>query len=514
MPQLDYDLLIVGGGINGAGIARDAAGRGLSVLLVEQDDLAQHTSSASTKLIHGGLRYLEYFEFGLVRAALRERERLLGLAPHLVRPLEFVLPQSQGPRPNWMIKLGLALYDRLGGRTRLPRSASIRIADSRFRFGLQPHVERGFSYADCWVDDSRLVILNALDAAERGAEIRTRTRFIEATRDTHCWRCTLLDTSSHESTTVSARVVINAAGPWVSEVLAHRVSVQRRKAVRLVKGGHIVVPRLYEGEHAFMLQNPDRRVVFVIPYEGRYSLIGTTEIPIDTPSASSPAITTEEVQYLCDTANQYFSRAIAAHDVVWSFSGTRPLFEDASQDASAVTRDYVLDIDASHGLAPILSVFGGKITTYRKLAENVLGKLAAHLRTRSAWTANAPLPGGDFEQPDVQALASSLQRRFAFVSTAFAQRLSRAYGTRALRILEHAKQLDDLGMHFGADLYQAEVDYLIDQEWARTADDILLRRSKLVLHMSAAETARLHEYLSDQSIGASQSARAYGSELA
>jgi glycerol-3-phosphate dehydrogenase len=436
------------------------------------------------------------------------------LAPHLVRPLEFVLPQAHSPRPTWMIKLGLALYDRLGGRTRLPRSGSIRIADSRYRFGLQPHVQRGFTYADCWVDDSRLVILNAVDAAERGAEIRTRVRFIDATRDTRSWRCTLLDTQSNASATVSARVLINAAGPWVSEVLARRVNVQRRKSVRLVKGSHIVVPKLYEGEHAFMLQNHDRRVVFVIPYETHYSLIGTTELPIDTPATSSPPITQEEVCYLCDTANRYFSRAIEPHEVVWSFSGTRPLFEDASQDASAVTRDYVLDIDASQGLAPVLSVFGGKITTYRKLAEQVLGKLGTHFKATGAWTAQTPLPGGDLHELDIDAFGSSLQRRFSFMSASFAQRVARAYGTRAMDIFEPAKHLDDLGIHFGADLYQREADYLIECEWARTSDDIVLRRSKLALHMSPAEQASLHQYVSKHSRAATRASFANRSELA
>jgi glycerol-3-phosphate dehydrogenase len=494
MQRIEYDLLVIGGGINGTGIARDAAGRGLSVLLVEQDDLAQHTSSASTKLIHGGLRYLEFFEFGLVREALRERERFLTLAPHLVQPLNFVLPQSHSPRPRWMLKLGLALYDRLGGRSSLPRSRSLRVAGSRYGEGLQSHVDEAFTFADCWVDDSRLVVLNAVDASESGARILTRTRFVSASRDASGWRCTLLDAQG-ESTTVSAAVLVNAAGPWVAEVLANRVSVQRTKAVRLVKGSHIIVPRLHAGEHAFMLQNPDRRVVFVIPYQDRYSLIGTTELPIDRPGVSPP-ITPHEVDYLCASANRYFVRQLNRSDVVWSFSGTRPLFEDAAKDATAVTRDYVLDLDAPHDLAPIMSVFGGKLTTYRKLAEQALRKLSAYLpRTTGEWTANAPLPGGDIGSGNIDAFVASLRVSFAFLSPTHAVRLARAYGTRAHKILNGTKDASDLGIHFGADLYQVEVDHLVNNEWARTSEDVLHRRSKLLLQLAQPEVERLSRYI-------------------
>jgi glycerol-3-phosphate dehydrogenase len=495
MSQTDFELLVIGGGINGTGIARDAAGRGISVLLVEQDDLAAHTSSASTKLIHGGLRYLEYFEFGLVGSALRERERLLGLAPHLVRPLEFVLPQTNSPRPRWLIQLGLALYDRLGGRSSLPRSKRIRLRGSCYADGLLSHVEHGFSYADCRVDDSRLVILNALDAAERGAQIRPRTRFVHATRDTDGWRCTLLHTESGASITVSARALVNAAGPWVAEVLANRVKVQRPKSVRLVKGSHIVVPRLYEGEHAFMLQNPDRRIVFVIPYETRYSLIGTTEIPVDAPGAAS-AITALEIDYLCETANRHFRRKLTPRDVVRSFSGTRPLFEDAAENASAVTRDYVLDLDTHDHSAPLMSIFGGKITTYRKLAEAALHKLADYFpNATGAWTADVALPGGDIETSTFDDFVVRFEQRFPFLDRTHALRLCRAYGTRAERILHKSAAIDDLGLHFGGDLYQAEVDYLIDREWARSAEDVLLRRSKLTLHVPANAATLLQQYM-------------------
>jgi len=492
---MDFDVLVIGGGINGAGIARDATGRGLSVLLVEQDDLAQHTSSASTKLIHGGLRYLEHFEIGLVSAALRERERLLGLAPHLIRPREFVLPQTNSPRPAWMIRLGLALYDRLGGPTRLPRSASVSFAGSRYAAGLEAHVDTGFSYADCCVDDSRLVVANAIDAAERGADIRTRTRFVHATRDAERWRCTLLDIASGTTATVSSRVLVNAAGPWVAEVLASRVSVQRSKSVRLVKGSHIVVPRLYAGEHAFMLQNPDRRIVFVIPYELHYSLVGTTEISIDAPGAAPP-VSTEEAEYLCESANRYFIRKLTPADIVWSFSGTRPLFEDAAKDASAVTRDYVLDVDASRTLAPILSVFGGKITTYRKLADRALDKLGKYFPEASgSWTKRTALPGGDIDTESFDAFAAALQRRHRFIPESLMLRLARAYGSRVTAIIDDARSLEDLGHDFGAGLFQAEVDYLIEHEWARTAEDVLLRRSKLILHLPSEGIQKLREYM-------------------
>ncbi len=498
MNNQDVDLLVIGGGINGVGIARDAAGRGLSVLLVEQDDLGQHTSSASTKLIHGGLRYLEYGELGLVRAALIERERMLSIAPHLVRPLEFVLPQTELSRPSWMLRLGLALYDRLGGPSRLGRSRSLRI-DGAYREGLQSRVQRGFAYWDCRVDDSRLVIANALDAAARGARIRPRTRFIGASRERDGWRCTIADAHTGDAETVRARVLVNAAGPWVSEILHQRLNIERKKTVRLVKGSHIVVPRLHVGSHAFMLQNPDRRIVFVIPYEGRFSLIGTTEVAV--PSPDSPeTISPEEVDYLCASVNRYFERQLTTDDVVWTYSGIRPLFEDAAKNATAVTRDYVLDLDAAHGHAPLLSIFGGKITTYRKLAEQVLQKLAPFLPAAGKpWTGDVPLPGGDFGGARLETFIAELEVRFPFLTHAFAERLARAYGTRAQEILRGAYTPDDLGTRFGADLYQAEVDYLIEHEWARTGDDVLLRRSKMILHLSQDEAERVREYVASKS---------------
>lgn len=496
MTQTDVDLLVIGGGINGVGIARDAAGRGASVLLVEQDDLANHTSSASTKLIHGGLRYLEYFEIGLVRAALRERERWLTLAPHLVQPLTFVLPQTSGLRASWTIRLGLALYDRIGGRTRLPRSKRVDIPNSPFGEGLEAHVAHGFTYSDCRVDDSRFVIANAVDATEHGAEIRTRTRFVHGTRDRDGWRCTLIDTTTGAASTVTARILVNASGPWVTEILANRVNVQAAKAVRLVRGSHIVVPRLYEGSHAFMLQNPDRRIVFVIPYEERFSLIGTTETSVMNPNSGATP-TTDEIRYLCDSANRYFTHKLLPADVAWSFSGVRPLFEDAAKDATAVTRDYVLDIDAPKQHAPLLSVFGGKITTYRKLAEQAVDKLLKYLPdATNAWTIDAPLPGADIGTKRLEDFVIELRLRYRFLPESAIVRLAHAYGTRARAVLGNARTVEDLGTHFGAGLYRAEVDYLIEHEWARTAEDILLRRSKLILHVTRDDEARLRAYLS------------------
>ncbi|GAA3265663.1 glycerol-3-phosphate dehydrogenase [Sphingomonas yabuuchiae] len=374
------DLLIVGGGINGAGIARDAAGRGLSVLLVEQDDLASHTSSASTKLIHGGLRYLEYGEFRLVREALIERERLLGMAPHIIWPLSFVLPQTQSPRPAWMVRLGLFLYDHLGGREKLPGTRTVALERSALGDGLSPRKGKAFVYSDCWVEDSRLVVLNAMDAAERGATIATRTRLIDARREGDGWIAAIqtVGEAAGETRTVRARALVNAAGPWVADVIGRTHGARADRGVRLVKGSHIIVPRLYEGDHAFMLQNDDRRIVFAIPYEGKFTLVGTTDEPwTDAPAKAQ--IGAAETTYLLDTVNRYFARKTGEADIVWSYAGIRPLYDDHSANASAVTRDYVLDLDTGaegESRAPMLNIFGGKITTYRKLAEHAMRELA------------------------------------------------------------------------------------------------------------------------------------------
>jgi glycerol-3-phosphate dehydrogenase len=496
--QDPVDLLIVGGGINGAGIARDAAGRGLSVLLVEREDLASHTSSASTKLIHGGLRYLEYGEFRLVREALIERERLLGMAPHIIWPLDFVLPQTQSPRPAWMVRLGLFLYDRLGGRERLPGTRTIRLDRSAFGDGLSQRNGKAFVYADCWVEDSRLVALNAIDAAERGAAVRTRTAFLGAKRDGGLWHATIEDAQGRR--TVRSRALVNAAGPWVADVLGHVPDIRTTRGVRLVKGSHIVVPRLYDGPHALMLQNDDRRIVFAIPYEGAFTLVGTT----DEAWQGAPArarIDEAETDYLLGTIGRYFDRPMSRADIVWSYSGIRPLYDDSAANASAVTRDYVLELDGGDGEAPMLSIFGGKITTYRKLAEHAMRDLAPFFPAAGpAWTAGAALPGGDMADADFDRFLRTLEADHASLPAPLLRRLARAYGTRARRIVGEARRVEDLGTDFGGDLYQAEVDYLVTQEWARSAEDILFRRSKLGLHVPPDTAGRLKAYLATRAL--------------
>ncbi len=487
-----YDLLVVGGGINGVGIARDAAGRGLSVLLVERDDLAGHTSSASTKLIHGGLRYLEYYEFRLVREALVERERLMAMAPHIIWPLRFVLPQAQSPRPAWLVRLGLFLYDHIGGRKALPATETIDLGRSALGRGLKRRAGKAFVYSDCWVEDSRLVVLNAVDARERGATILTRTTLVDAERDGDGWTARIADADGMR--TVRARVLVNAAGPWVADVLGKIPDARRDRGVRLVKGSHIVVPKLYDGDHAFMLQNADRRIVFAIPYEGAYTLIGTTDLPW-TEAAAKPVIDAEETRYLCDTANRYFAKAIDTDDVVWSYAGIRPLYDDHAANASAVTRDYVLDLDGGEdGRAPMLSIFGGKITTYRKLAEHAMAELAPFLPgAGEAWTAGATLPGGDI--PDRETFVAGLMADYPDLPESVMRRLARAYGSRARALLGEARTVADLGRDFGGELYAREIDYLVDSEFARTAEDILYRRSKLGLHVPAGTAALLERYL-------------------
>ncbi|MFL4975062.1 MAG: glycerol-3-phosphate dehydrogenase [Microvirga sp.] len=494
MDEAAYDLLVIGGGINGAGIARDAAGRGLKVLLVEKDDLASATSSASSKLIHGGLRYLELYEFRLVREALAEREVLLGLAPHIARPLTFVLPHDASLRPAWMIRAGLFLYDHLARRAKLAGSRSLDLRRDPEGAALKKTYTRGFSYSDAWVDDSRLVVLNVLDAKERGAAIRTRTRFVSAEPAAGAWTATL-EPAGGPRETVSARSLVNAAGPWVDSVLRDGLGRSGPANLKLVKGSHIVVPRLYEGEHAYILQNPDRRIVFVIPYEGRFSLIGTTDL-FFTGDPAAVAITPEETAYLCEAANRFLAASIAPADVVWSYSGVRPLYDDASGNPSAMTRDYVFDVEAGAHRPPLLSVFGGKITTYRRLAEHALEKLRPHLGALPGpWTAGAPLPGGDMADADFDRFLADLVRERPWLPLQLARRLARAYGTRVTRLLGAAGAMADLGADLGEGLTEREVAYLIEQEWARSADDILWRRSKLGLHGGAALKARLEAWL-------------------
>ena len=489
------DLLIIGGGINGAGIARDAAGRNLKVVLVEQSDLASSTSSASTKLIHGGLRYLETFEFRLVREALIERERLLQLAPHIIKPLQFVLPHVAGLRPRWQIRAGLFLYDHLGGRKRLPASAAVRLHRTGLGAGLKSHIQHGFRYSDCWVDDSRLVLLNAIDAAAHGARILVHTRFTSATREGAQWHVHLLDQRTGEHLQVRARALVNAAGPWVEQVLLGITGIETHAQVRLVKGSHIVVPSLYQGEHAYLLQNPDGRVVFTIPYEQHYTLIGTTDVAFDA-DPTHVSISAQEITYLCSTVERYFEQPVTAASVHWSYAGVRPLSDDEAVNASKVTRDYKLELDAAAGAAPLLSVFGGKITTYRRLAESALGKLTPLIGGAAAgWTDSVPLPGGNLPGSDFAAFLRSVQQRWPFLPEATARRLARAYGTRIGEIMGTAASLADLGRQFGAGLSQAEVDYLRREEWAHSAEDIVWRRTKLGLHLQPQELAELQRHL-------------------
>jgi glycerol-3-phosphate dehydrogenase len=490
-----YDLLIIGGGINGVGIARDAAGRGLKVMLLEQDDLAAHTSSASTKLIHGGLRYLETYDFRLVRESLLERERLLAAAPHLVRPLRLVLPHDPLTRPAWLVRLGLFLYDHLAPRKRLPRCERLDLNRDPRGAPLKALSPIAFAYSDCAVDDSRLVVANAVDAAERGAIVRTHTRLEQAERAGGLWDCTILDRSAQRMSRVHARGLINAAGPWVSEVL-NSLGRPTQKHVRLVKGSHIVVNRVYEGEHAYMLQNPDRRIVFAIPYEQDFTLIGTTDIPFDEPPGQ-PVISDDEADYLLETLARWFKKPVGRADIVWTYSGVRPLFDDGSHNVSAMTRDYAFDLDAPDGAAPLLSIFGGKLTTYRRLAEHALDDLRRFFpQMTGAWTGDASLPGGDVRDDDIEAYTREFSARHAFLSPETARRLVRAYGTRAEEVIGEAKSLGDLGRDFGAGLSEAEVRYLVQKEWARSADDVLWRRSKLGLRVAAEAVGAIDATLS------------------
>jgi glycerol-3-phosphate dehydrogenase len=495
--EVSVDLLIIGGGINGAGIARDAGGRGLKVLLCEQGDLASGTSSASSKLIHGGLRYLEYYRFGFVREALREREVLLRIAPHLVWPARFILPHDRKLRPAIVIEAGLLLYDWLAPRKRLERSRRLDLRTAKEGSPLKRNFAAGFAYSDCRVDDSRLVVLNAMDASERAADIRTRTRCISAKRESGLWNAALLDLHSATKSTVTARALVNAAGPWGGEVRTGIIGSNACKAkLQLVKGSHILVPRLYEGEQCYVLQNEDRRIVFVMPYETKYSLIGTTDVPFEGDPAAAK-IGADEIIYLCAAVSHYFRRELKPEDVLESFSGVRPLYDDGATNASAASREYVLDFDAPPGGAPLLSVLGGKVTTYRRLSEEAVDRLAPSLNPPRIghWTADAPLPGGDFEASDFDRFLSALRAKYPWLDAKMANRLARAYGTRTEVILGDAHSACDLGTDFGAGLTQAEIDYLMTQEFARTAEDILWRRSKLGLHLSPDERARVITYV-------------------
>jgi len=493
-----FDLAVIGGGINGCGIARDGAGRGLSVFLAEQNDLASGTSSASTKLIHGGLRYLEYYEFRLVREALHEREVLLRAAPHIIWPLRFILPHHQGLRPAWLIRLGLFLYDHIGGRKLLPGTSSVNLQSDAAGRVLKKNFSKGFEYSDCWVMDSRLVILNAMDAAAKGAVIKTRTQVLAATRDNTIWTVRLLDKDRREEFTIQARVLVNASGPWLDE-LQHRISHSiTREHIRMVKGSHIIVHRLFDHDKAYIFQNKDRRIIFAIPYEGRFTLIGTTDVDFHG-DPGKVEISEEETVYLCRAASEYFTRQLSPGDVVGSFAGIRPLFDDGRSEAKAATRDYVLRLDGGADEAPLLSIYGGKITTYRKLAESVLAELAPFLVSMGGkWTESAPLPGGNFPFDGFNAQVETLMHRCPVLHRELAVRLVRTYGTCAEVMVAAIKDRSDLRQPFTADLYPFEVDYLMKNEWARNGADVLWRRTRLGLTATTAGAENLDAYMQDR----------------
>ena len=482
MTPSPYDLLIVGGGINGCAIAREASLLGLSVLLVERDDLAAHTSSASTKLIHGGLRYLEYYEFKLVAEALRERERLVKAAPHIIHPMRFVLPQTNAVRPWWMVRLGLYLYDFLGGKMTLARSRGLRKTDTAYLAPLKG-AATGFVYSDAFVDDARLTVLNAIDAAANGADVRVGTAVESARREDGLWQAALSDGS-----TVSARAMVNAAGPWVHQMLG-KLGVNAASGVRLVKGSHIVVPKLFEGTHSYILQQPDRRIVFAIPYQGEFTEIGTTDIPVDAPEDAK--IDDAEIAYLCDAVNLHFSKQITPADVTSTWSGVRPLYDDGASEAKAVTRDYVLELDTNG--PPLLSIFGGKITTARHLAEEAMEKLAMPMGfTAHPVTRARVFPGGAIA--NFETFLASVRATWPFLGDARAERMAHAYGAMLAELLADVTSADDLGPDLGGGLTEVEARWLHDREWARTPDDVLKRRSKLGLHLSDAAQARFAEH--------------------
>jgi glycerol-3-phosphate dehydrogenase len=490
-----YDLAVIGGGINGAGIARDAAGRGAKVVLLERGDLARGTSSASTKLIHGGLRYLEHYEFKLVRESLLERERLWAIAPHIIWPLRFVLPHQKGIRPAWLVRLGLFLYDHIGGRKALPPTRTLDLRRELAGKPLKPDFVKAFEYSDCWVDDARLVVLNAMDAAEHGAEILTQAEVTHLERRGGLWH---IEIAGHSP--IRAKAVANAAGPAVLDLLARTTGHDRDpdEKIRLVRGSHIVVRKLFDTPQAYFCQNPDGRIFFAIPYEDDFTLIGTTDADHHGPLDNITA-TPEEIAYICDSANAYFRQPVTAADVVHSYAGVRPLVDDGSGKPETASRGYHFDVDTDEkGDAPILSVFGGKITTYRHLAESAVARLAPCLPSLSGpeWTLQQPLPGGDFPTDGAGALQADISRKYPFLPEPLVRRLVRSYGTRSFAMLAEAIALADLGAHFGHGLYQTEVDYLIAREWAKSADDILWRRSKLGLRFSKTERDLLESYVS------------------
>jgi len=487
------DILIVGGGINGCGIARDAAGRGLKVILAEKDDLASHTSSASSKLIHGGLRYLEHYEFRLVRESLIEREVLLRSAPHLIAPLRFMLPHHKAMRPAFFLRLGLFLYDHIGGRKLLPATKTRNLRKHATGAPLKDHFSKGFEYSDCWVDDARLVLHAALDARDRGAQILTRSEVTSASRAKGLWTIKVR-TADGTVLQYKARTLVNAAGPWVDHIEdLSSPAPNSKKQIRMVKGSHIIVPKLYDGAEAYTFQNDDNRVVFAIPYQQDFTLIGTTDVPFDA-DANTVAINTEERRYLCEVISRYFKKSVSEQDIVWAYSGVRPLVDDGAANASKATRDYILELDTIED-APILSVYGGKITTFRCLAEDAMARLKPYLGFDAPdWTETTPLPGGEIGYAGLPSFKEKMAKTYPWLGTANLHRMLAAYGTRLQALLANAKSLADLGHHFGAGLYEAELDYMRREEWALTAEDALWRRSKLGLHMSEAERRSVKDW--------------------
>ncbi|MGU3574335.1 glycerol-3-phosphate dehydrogenase [Brucellaceae bacterium C25G] len=494
-----FDIFVIGGGVNGCSIARDAIGRGYSVALAEMNDLASGTSSRATKLIHGGLRYLEYYEFRLVREALMEREILWANAPHIISPMRFILPfHKGGARPAWLLRLGLFLYDHLGGRKKLPATRTLDMKRDQAAEPLKPLFTKAFEYSDCWVDDARFVVLNARDAANRGAKILTRTKVVKASRDKDGWLVTLQDVKTGVVQEIRSRLLVNAAGPWADKVLEGVEGEKHAHNVRLVQGSHIVIRKKFNDSRAYFFQNNDGRIIFAIPYENDYTLIGTT----DQDYKSDPAkveITQSETNYLCAAASEYFREPVKTDDIVWAYSGVRPLYDDGASQAQEATRDYVLKEDVSGGLAPLVNVFGGKLTTSRRLAEHMLEKIENLIGKKGPrWTDKAALTGGEFAIADYDAELAKLQKKYSFLSVSHAARLFRLYGLKAYVLLGDAQSIDDLGQHFGQDLYAAEVKYLTGHEWAQTAEDIVWRRTKLGLRLSADEVTGLQNYLATQ----------------
>ena len=500
------DIFVIGGGINGCGIARDAAGRGYSVRLAEMNDLASGTSSWSSKLIHGGFRYLEHYEFRLVRESLSEREVLLKSAPHIIWPLRFVLPHHKAMRPAWLLRLGLFLYDHIGKRKLLPGTKQVNLKTDPVGKPLKPVFSKGFEYSDCWVNDARLVVLNARDALNRGADVKTRTQVISARMDQDHWCITTKDRRSGDVQDYKARLIVNAAGPWVDKVLGEALGSNLSKNVRLVQGSHIVVRKIHDHDRAYIFQNADGRIIFALPYEQDYTLIGTTDQDY-LGDPSEVKITETEIKYLCSAASEYFAKPINEDDIVWTYSGVRPLFDDGATAAQEATRDYVLRVDSNGRKLSVINIFGGKITTYRKLAEAMLEKIEELIGAKDGpWTANSYLPGGDFEVADYDKLVADLKNKYPFLDLSLAQRFIRSYGTDAWTLMDDTKSVEDMGLGFGGTLTELEVSYLMKYEWAESAEDVIWRRSKLGIRLGHEKISALDNWMRDNAASIGQAA--------